>query len=166
MRRPVAALLALAATAMAGCGSSYAGHCPGVPLASFVLALTLDSTTCPTDQVSTQPFAVTITSDTASGAAWACSGRRLSEPLVGTLSGDHLQQATATTGGGVFGACGASCAVAVTENLDGTLSRAPGGAITGFTGTLTEDASALEGSSCGTPSCVPCEVRYTVVSAP
>jgi len=162
MRRRLAALFALAAL---GCpGGSVAGHCPGLPLARLTLVPVVDPgrTTCPADQISTVPFAVTITQDQASDVAWACSGRRLSDPLAGTLSGNDLT-ASATSDGGVFGTCAVTCSVRVTETLDGTLARDLGGAVTGFSGTLMESANADVELSCGACT-MPCTVAYTVAS--
>ena len=106
--------------------------------------------------------------------AYLCAQRTDASPFQGTHQGDHLVASSTFPPNDV---AGCSCAVVVTETLEGDLQRAlgPGSPVTGFDGGLrvdlvpAPDAGTCEPSSTvpdAGPTCgVPCEVLLGLVGS-
>jgi hypothetical protein len=170
--RPALAALGLAALALAACAED-AQRCPGVAEGTLTFSATRTLAACAAGGPAAgldalYPPAFTFTAIVAfategPGAA-VCTLRRSSTPLSGTHQGDDLAVAV-DTGGAVYGACAATCGVAVRQALAGTLTRDPAsGAVTGFTGTLTEVGEAAAGAACA-PCTAPCTATWAVTGA-
>lgn len=103
-------------------------------------------------------------------AAALCTDRPGATPFTGTrapaTADDDQVTATLETSGAVLAACSGLCAVTVRQEISGLLRRDPAsGAVTGFTGTLTETDTATAGADC-TPCVAPCGATYTLDLTP
>ncbi len=174
MNRSLACRSALAAAlaALAACSAPTTRRCPGAPIATLRFTGTLDAAGCdggePTGGFSplvpAQIAFVATVSDAGGGAAAVCREAPLAEPLTGTLAGDALT-ASLTSGAGVLSGCADTCTTVTVETLQGQLTRDGGGAVTGFAGTLQDDITAAEVSSCGACG-MPCHAHYVLAGAP
>ena len=176
MRRPSPALLLLPLLA-AGCNQEPEGFpCPGSPVATFSFSGTLALVSCaagaPAAGVNalfpaTVEFAGTVTSFSSGTAAALCVARPDAEPLTGTGAADAIDVSLETRGALLSG-CNALCAVTVHQQVAGTVQRDPGGAPSGFTGTLVDEQTqdpAVAGASCA-PCTTPCRATYALSALP
>ena len=169
MRRLAPALLLLPLVA-AGCNESVETFpCPGSPIATLAFTATRTAVSCAATN-SLYPadvkFTGTITSSASGAGAALCVAHPRAEPLVGTLVSDLLDVSLETRGA-LLGGCNPLCAVTVHQQVTGTLQRDPGGAPSGFTGTLVDQATqdgAVSGAVC-TPCVTPCQASYTLSGA-
>jgi hypothetical protein len=159
----------------AGCSQPVESTpCPGAPVATLTFTGTRTAASC---AQGTEPAAganslfpptVRFTGTVAvSGATAAlCGIAPNAEPLVGTLVADVLDVSLTTTGALLVG-CNAACAVAVDQRVQGTLQRDPGGAPSGFTGTLDDVERvdpAVARATCA-PCLTPCQASYALTAA-
>jgi hypothetical protein len=171
--RTAARLLLAALASTAACTGEGAGDCPGVTAGAFRLRAVRTQASC---QAGTPeagfdalfPAAFELDAELSfaaegSGAA-LCTGGRGADPLSGSHAGDQLTVALDTTGA-VLAACDAACVASARQTVEGRLVRDPtSGAATGFTGTLTEAFTAVEGAPCG-PCTTPCQATYQLGEA-
>ncbi len=172
--------------ALSACTSSVGvADCPGFAVAAFdfVAQRAADGAGCaavlgppdytgaPPDfaalyplSIPAQPTRLTVAFATQGGAVALCTGTPGATPFSGTrgpAAGGEAVTASVETSGAVLTGCAASCSVTVRQVIDGVLLRDPvTGAVTSFSGTLTETDTALAGSSC-TPCVAPCTATYT-----
>jgi hypothetical protein len=150
--------------------------CPGSPVASLAFKGTRTAVSCAggapaagLDSLypATVSFTATITFLASGTDAALCLATPRAEPLLGTRVADQIDVALETRGALLSG-CSASCAVTVHQQVTGTLQRNPGGAVSGFTGTLVDQAT-LDGTVTGagcSPCTTPCQASYTLLSPP
>ena len=174
MRRLAPALLLLPLL-VTGCSQVVETFpCPGSPVASLEFSGTRTLVTCaagaPAAGVNSLfpesvSFAGTLT---ASGPGAAlCLARARAEPMVGTRVADQFD-VELDTRGALLGGCSATCAVAVHQQVTGTLLRDPGGAPSGFAGTLVDQETldaTVAGTDC-TPCVTPCQASYALSAVP
>ncbi len=174
MRRPAALLLLILA---AGCTALVEAYpCPGTPVATFDFTGTRTSTTCAAGGPAaganalypdTLSFIGTIAASASGTTAALCVQRVKAEPLVGSQASDAIDVALDTRGALLAG-CNPRCAVSVHQRVTGTVQRAPGGAPSGFTGTLVDEATldaTVKGADC-TPCTTPCQASYALTGVP
>lgn len=150
--------------------------CPGSPVATLTFTASNALVGCvagATNQLMSsyyQPnvvFTGTISVSTTGGTAALCLVRDRAEPLVGTLVSDVIDVALDTKGA-LIAACNPRCAVTVHQQVTGTLQRAPAGTVTGFTGTLLDQArldTTVDRADC-TPCITPCQAEYVLTGVP
>lgn len=167
--------LALALAGLgAGCGAAGGASCPGRAIGTFTTRAASATATCGPasgDCGATfpdlPPLTLTVSVDPAGGPrAWLCNGRRLAEPLVGTLAGDALDVASPAPAAAVLQACGSACEVTLSERVTGTVARGTGGEVVGFDGTLVDAAdrvATVDPASCGTCG-TPTTVAYPLLA--
>lgn len=175
MRRLVPALLVLCV--LAACREHSDNiPCPGSPVTTLDFTAVRSSAGCVAFATAAAAnvlessyyqvnsvFTGTISVSTTDGAAALCMIRSRAEPLVGTWVGDAIDVALDTRGA-VLTACNTRCAVTVHQQVTGTLQRGPGGAPTGFLGTLVDQETldtAVSGADC-TPCTTPCQAEYVL----
>jgi hypothetical protein len=176
VRRLAPALLILPLVA-AGCREAIETFpCPGSAIATFDFTGTRSQVTCaagaPAAGVNalypaTVAFTGTLTA-TASGAGAAlCLDHARAEPLLGTLATDQVDVALQTRGALLAG-CSATCAVTTHQQVTGAVLRGAGGAPSGFSGTLLDQATldaTVTGASCS-PCTTPCQATYLLSGLP
>jgi hypothetical protein len=176
VRRPALALWLLPLLA-AGCSESAERYpCPGVPVVTLAFRATRTAVACvaggPVAGVNSLypaevDFTGTIAYSASSSGAALCLARSRAEPLVGAQVADQLD-VSLDTRGALLAACNTACAVFAHQQVIGTVSRDAGGAPTGFTGTLLDQAtldSTVAGASCS-PCTTPCQASYALTGLP
>jgi hypothetical protein len=176
VRRSSPALLLLPLLA-AGCNQEAEGFpCPGSPVATFTFSGTLTLVSCaagaPAAGINglfppTVSVGGTVTSFDSGTAAALCVTRPNAEPLTGTMAADTIDVSLETRGALLSG-CNALCAVTVRQQVAGTLQRDPGGAPSGFTGTLVDEQTqdpTVAGADCA-PCTTPCRATYALSALP
>jgi hypothetical protein len=176
VRRSAPALLLLPLLA-AGCNQEVEGFpCPGTPVATLAFSGTLSLVGCaggaPAAGInalfpSAVAFTGTVTSYSSGTAAALCVISSNAEPLTGTRVADTIDVSLETRGALLSG-CNPLCAVTVRQQVAGALQRDPGGAPSGFTGTLVDEETrdaAVAGADC-TPCTTPCQATYALSALP
>lgn len=176
MRRSAPALLLLPLLA-AGCNQEAEGFpCPGTPVTTLAFSGTLSQVSCAAGAPAAGTnalfpvkvdFSGTVTSYSSGAAAALCVIRPNAEPLTGTRVADDIDVSLETRGALLSG-CNPLCAVTVRQQVAGTLQRDPGGAPSGFTGTLVDEETqdpAVAGADC-TPCTTPCRATYALSALP
>ena len=167
---PRKAAIPVLAVALA-CSAPRPPPCPGEPVALLHFQGTrVGGDSCPSIGAATLSFAGTLAWDGDTGAL-LCPEQAEAQPLRGTRLGDHVVVSSPAT---AANAPSCTCAVDVTETLEGDLLQPDGGV--SFTGELRNAMAAAPGAdpaSCEpasspstSPACgVPCEIRWQVSGA-
>lgn len=170
VRRFVLAALVLAAA----CSSDGEEACPGEPVGTFLLEVSVPEgaspSVCAAEPPVTDPptrvvarFRARLTGEASAGGAPAalCPGGRAAT-YYGSRAADGTYSLEASSGVAVLERCGASCAVSATEQITGAV--AGEGAAATFSGTLVERFEYLAGP-CG-DCALPCAATYSITTVP
>lgn len=165
--RPGGIAAALALSALAACDSqARPAACPGEAIGVFRFQGEPADGGCPWTPDGGLSFTGTVAYGQ-SGQAYLCLDRASASPLAGQRDGDHLTLAAPGVDVSID-ACG--CPLTLTEQLEGDVLRADGGA-SGFTGELRDAFAPTDGGAVGCErdggaACgVPCVARWTVQGA-
>ena len=174
--RPVhrlAPLLLLSLLAFGCSEQTESFPCPGSPIAALNFTGTQAAVSCAAGSApaaginalypASVTFSATITSTTSGTGAALCLSVERAEPMLGSGSGDVID-VSLDTQGALLTPCNTRCAVTVHQQVTGTVLRGPGGAPTGFSGTLTDTATmdaTVTGADC-TPCVTPCRSSYAL----
>ncbi|WP_242341550.1 MULTISPECIES: hypothetical protein [unclassified Anaeromyxobacter] len=174
VRTSFAVLAALAGLVLA-CSDTGESTCPGEPVGSFRLEVSLPDgapeSACTAVPPVTDPptrivasFQAKLTAEPAAAGSWPaalCPGGR-GATYYGSRAADGTYTLEASSGLAVLDRCGPNCSVSAVEHVTGTVTGE--GAAATFTGTLEERFEYLAGN-CG--SCaLPCAATYALTSAP
>lgn len=164
-------------TAAACLDGSGPGEDGTAACAARVPALTVDCKTarpapdCCFDRLfpPTRTFQAVISYAALGDGAAFCLQRPGAAPYLGTRGAPTAAGETITvsleTSGAVLSSCAATCAVTMRHDLTGLVARNPeSGAVTGFSGTSTEVASATSSAACATCT-TPCQATWDLAPA-
>ncbi len=171
----VAALLGVTAgVVVVACDAPHATTCSGDPVGKFRFrgepVMGADAGACPFASDAALTFDATLAFDSSTSAI-LCVDRAEAEPLRGRRDGDHVEVASPTAVANV-GSC--TCAVQVTESVEGNVLRAAdGGSAPGFAGELVNRVRPADGgASCepeagdAGPRCgAPCDLRWRLTGS-